>query len=65
MAKSSIIQREKKRASLVAKFTAKRSSIKNKLRDENLTYEEASLLRKKLQKLHLTLCQHVREKDVP
>ena len=44
MAKSSIIQREKKRASLVAKFTAKRSSIKNKLRDENLTYEEASLL---------------------
>ena len=53
MAKSSIIQREKKRADLVAKFTAQRSSIKNKLRDENLTYEEASLLRKKLQKLPL------------
>ena len=53
MARASGIQREKKRATLTAKYMEKRLSIKNKLKNQDLTFEEASLLRKKLQKLPL------------
>tara|TARA_Y100000768_G_C23923847_1_gene656422 strand:- start:635 stop:940 length:306 start_codon:yes stop_codon:yes gene_type:complete len=53
MARASVIQREKKRAILTAKYMEKRLSIKNKLKNQDLTFEEASLLRKKLQKLPL------------
>ena len=51
MAKLSIIQREKKRASLVLKYAAKRDAIKEQLKSPNLEMEELLLLRKKLQKL--------------
>tara|TARA_B100000965_G_scaffold406773_1_gene448365 strand:+ start:8524 stop:8829 length:306 start_codon:yes stop_codon:yes gene_type:complete len=53
MAKLSIIQREKKRASLVIKYASKRNEIKNKLKNLGLDSEEAQILRKKLQKLPL------------
>tara|TARA_Y100001970_G_C13559310_1_gene520712 strand:+ start:219 stop:524 length:306 start_codon:yes stop_codon:yes gene_type:complete len=53
MARASVIQREKKRATLTAKYMEKRLSIKNKLKNQDLTFEEALLLRKKLQKLPL------------
>ena len=53
MARSSIIQREKKRESLTEKYLTKRLSIKSKLKKEDLSFEEASQLRKQLQKLPL------------
>ncbi len=53
MARSSVIQREKKRATLTAKYLDKRIAIKNKLKNQELSFEEASLLRKQLQKLPL------------
>ena len=53
MARSSIIQREKKRENLTEKFSAKRQLIKNKLKKDDLSFEEASQLRKQLQKLPL------------
>ena len=51
MAKLSIIQREKKRATLVLKYAAKRDAIKEQLKSPDLEMEELLLLRKKLQKL--------------
>ncbi len=51
MAKISMIQREKKRAKLVAKYAAKRADIKAKLKSEDLSYEEAEALRTTLQKM--------------
>ena len=53
MTRSSIIQREKKRESLTEKYLAKRLSIKSKLKKDDLSFEEASQLRKQLQKLPL------------
>tara|TARA_B100001996_G_C18589409_1_gene565486 strand:- start:754 stop:1059 length:306 start_codon:yes stop_codon:yes gene_type:complete len=53
MAKLSIIQREKKRATLVLKYAQKRQDIKNQLKNTELEIEQVMLLRKKLQKLPL------------
>ena len=53
MAKSSIIQREKKRAALVLKHSHKRKALKEKLKTLDLSIDETTALRKKLQKLPL------------
>ena len=53
MAKLSIIQREKKRATLVSKYAAKRDALREQLKNSNLEMEELLLLRRKLQKLPL------------
>ena len=53
MAKLSIIQREKKRATLVVKYAKKRQDIKSQLKNTELEAEEVMSLRKKLQKLPL------------
>ena len=51
MAKLSIIQREKKRATCVLKYATKRDALKAQLKNPDLEMEELLLLRKKLQKL--------------
>ena len=51
MAKLSIIQREKKRATCVLKYATKRDALKEQLKNPDLEMEELLLLRKKLQKL--------------
>ena len=53
MAKLSIIQREKKRATLVLKYAQKRHDIKEQLKNPELEIDQILLLRKKLQKLPL------------
>ena len=53
MARSSIIQREKKRENLTEKYLAKRLTIKSRLKKDDLSFEEANQLRKQLQKLPL------------
>tara|TARA_B100001769_G_scaffold256384_1_gene233630 strand:- start:349 stop:654 length:306 start_codon:yes stop_codon:yes gene_type:complete len=53
MAKLSIIQREKKRETLVLKYAEKRQKIKEKLKNSSLEMDEIMLLRKQLQKLPL------------
>ena len=53
MARLSIIQREKKRETLVLKYAQKRQSIKDKLKNPGLEMDELMLLRKQLQKLPL------------
>jgi len=53
MAKLSIIEREKKRETLVLKYAQKRQSIKDKLKNPGLEMDELMLLRKQLQKLPL------------
>ena len=53
MAKLSIIEREKKRETLVLKYAQKRQSIKEKLKNPGLEMDELMLLRKQLQKLPL------------
>ena len=53
MAKLSIIQREKKRETLVLKYAQKRQSINDKLKNPGLEMDELMLLRKQLQKLPL------------
>ena len=53
MAKLSIIQREKKRETLVLKYAQKRQEIKDKLKNPGLEMDELMLLRKQLQKLPL------------
>ena len=53
MAKLSIIQREKKRATLVLKYEQKRHDIKEQLKNPELEIDQILLLRKKLQKLPL------------
>ena len=51
MAKLSIIQREKKRATCVLKYATKRDALKAQLKNPDLEMEELLLLRKRLQKL--------------
>ena len=51
MAKTSIKEREIRRALTVKKYAAKRADLKNKLRDPNLSQEEKELLRRKFQSL--------------
>ncbi len=51
MAKQSMIQREKKRERLVAKFAQKRAQIKAAIRDPNLSDEERWEAMEQLQKL--------------
>ena len=51
MAKKSMLQREAKRAKLVAKYAAKRAEIKAKLRDPELEFEEREALNIQLMKL--------------
>ncbi|MDH3354566.1 MAG: 30S ribosomal protein S14 [Chromatiales bacterium] len=51
MAKVSMVQRELKRARLVAKYAAKRADIKAKLKAGDLSYEDQESLRLQLQKM--------------
>ena len=51
MAKTSIIEREKKRVRMVAKYAAKRAELKSKLRDPNVSDEDKEALRKKFNAL--------------
>ena len=51
MAKLSIIQREKKRATCVLEYATKRDALKAQLKNPDLEMEELLLLRKRLQKL--------------
>lgn len=51
MAKKSMINREKKRAKLVAKFAAKRAEYKRRANDVNLSAEERQEAREKLASL--------------
>jgi small subunit ribosomal protein S14 len=51
MAKTSMIEREKKRAKLVKKYAAKRAEIKAQMKNPELGMEELGALVVKLQKL--------------
>ncbi|MCW8917990.1 MAG: 30S ribosomal protein S14 [Gammaproteobacteria bacterium] len=51
MAKTSMVEREKKRAKLVKKFAAKRAEIKTQMKNPDLGMEELTALVVKLQKL--------------
>ena len=51
MAKASMVQREKKRARLVAKYAAKRAELKEIAKDESKSMEERVKARLKLAKL--------------
>ena len=51
MAKKSMLQRELKRERLANKFAAKRTEIKAKLKDLNVSDEEKDALRLQLQKM--------------
>jgi len=51
MAKKSMVEREKKRQELVAKYAAKRASLKETATDESLPMEERFKARLKLAKL--------------
>jgi small subunit ribosomal protein S14 len=51
MAKTSMIEREKKRQRLVEKYAAKRAELKKIANDENLPMEERFMARLKLAKL--------------
>jgi len=51
MAKASMVQREKKRARLVAKYAAKRAELKEIAKDESKSMEERFKARLKLAKL--------------
>ena len=51
MAKTSMIEREKKRAKTVAKFAAKREALKKIINDSNATDDERWEAQLKLQKL--------------
>ena len=51
MAKTSIIEREKKRVRMVAKYAAKRAELKSKLKDPNVSDEDKEALRKKFNAL--------------
>ena len=51
MAKVSMIEREKKRAKLVAKFGAKRAEIKEQMKNPELSMDDLEALVVKLQKL--------------
>jgi len=51
MAKTSMVERELKRARTAQRFAAKRAELKTKLRDPNLSMEERDVLRRKFQSL--------------
>ncbi len=51
MAKTSMVEREKKRAKLAAKFAAKRTALKETINNRNLSDEERWEAQIKLQKL--------------
>lgn len=51
MAKTSMINREIKRAKLVKKFAAKREELKNAIKDPKLSFEEREAARNRLQQL--------------
>lgn len=51
MAKLSLINREEKRAKLVAKFAAKRAALKAQINDSSLSEEDRMVARLKLQQL--------------
>ena len=51
MAKLSIIEREKKREQTVAKYAAKRTELKRKLKDPNISDDERDELRRKFNAL--------------
>jgi len=51
MAKLALINREEKRAKLVAKFAAKRAALKAQIKDSSLSEEERMSARLKLQQL--------------
>lgn len=51
MAKTSIINREQKRARTVKKYAAKRAELKAKLRDPKLDFEERAEVQRKFQSL--------------
>jgi len=53
MAKLSMIEREKKRERLNKKYLEKIKTIKEKLKDKNISEDEMSILRTKLQKIPL------------
>ena len=53
MTREAIVQREKKRKNLTEKFSEKRKKIKDLLKKQDLSFEDAMELRKKLQKLPL------------
>ena len=53
MTREAIVQREKKRKNLTEKFLEKRMKIKDQLKKQDLSFEDAMELRKKLQKLPL------------
>ena len=51
MAKTSMIERQKKREKLVDKYAAKRTALKEQIRDENLSLADRVKLSMKLAKL--------------
>jgi len=51
MAKLALINREEKRAKLVAKYAAKRAALKAQINDSSLSEEERMVARLKLQQL--------------
>ncbi len=51
MAKTSMVEREKKRARMVAKYAKKRAELKAIINDKSLPEEERWLAQEKLQKL--------------
>lgn len=51
MAKTSVVEREKKRAILIKKFAAKRAQLKAIIRDMSVSQEERWLAQQKLQAL--------------
>jgi small subunit ribosomal protein S14 len=53
MTREAIVQREKKRKNLTEKFSEKRKKIKDQLKKQDLSFEDAMELIKKLQKLPL------------
>ena len=51
MAKTSMVERDKKRAKLVKKYAAKRKELKAKVSDQKLSYDERMAAQTALQKL--------------
>ena len=51
MAKTSMVQRELRRAHTVQQYASKRAELKRKLQDPNLAQEERDTLRRKFQSL--------------
>ena len=51
MAKTSMVEREKKRIKTVKKYAAKRAALKAAIKDQGLSFEERMAAQEKLQKL--------------